>query len=854
MTLEELQVVIDAQTKPFRDELERLNKQMKNTTNSVEKQTTKIRNSFSKVKRVISGLLIGTGLAKLGKEAITIASDIQEVQNVVDTAFGSMKYKVEEFSKTALQQFGLSELTAKRTSSIYMAMSKGMGIAEDAASDMAIAVAGLSGDVASFYNVSQSVADTALQSIWTGETESLKRFGVVMTQANLKQFALNNGLDSNIEKMDQASLTMLRYQYVMSQFGLAQGDFARTSGSWANQVRILQEQWKQLLGIIGSGLVAVLTPVIQTLNKVIGKVIQFAKVLQGVFSQIFGKSGNQQNKQMDQYGASVSNAANAQSGLSNAISNTGKQAEKTAKKMGGLMSFDEINNISSSSGSSADNGSSPGIDIGGINTGIGGMFSEEIDTSNVDKAVNDVMKKLNEFKKFMIAHKNVILPILGAIAGGLGSYLVLRNWDTLIKPISKLTTYMSNLFKVISVGPAGWQALITSMTGISVPAAAVVALIAAISGAFVQLWLTSDEWKAKVIEAWENVKDVLSSVWENVIQPIFNGIVVLAKTVWEGGLKPLWEAWVNLVEVISSAILDLWNFLAPYVEEALEYLGPIFTVAFETLGKVVGTVINTILGIIKSAMERITMVIDLIVSSVANAKDSLAQVLDAIGQIFSGIIDFIAGVFTLDFERAISGIINIFKGLWNGLVGIVKSVWNTILGLFANGGKIFSGVVEGIANVFKNIVNTIIRGINKVIAFPFNKINGLLNSIRNIKIPLIGRPFSGLWGPNPLPVPQIPEFARGGVVDRATLGIFGEAGKEAVLPLENNTGWISKLAADLSLRTGSGVNEDMNDIIILLQELIRLIREKPDPTFEFDGEKVNKSNSVHDYFRKLRTG
>ena len=246
-----------------------------------------------------------------------------------------------------------------------------MGIAEDAASDMAIAVAGLSGDVASFYNVSQSVADTALQSIWTGETESLKRFGVVMTQANLKQFALNNGLDSNIEKMDQASLTMLRYQYVMSQFGLAQGDFARTSGSWANQVRILQEQWKQLLGIIGSGLVAVLTPVIQTPNKVIGKVIQFEGITRS-FSQIFGKSGNQQNKQMDQYGASVSNAANAQSGLSNAISNTGKQAEKTAKKMGGLMSFDEINNISSSSGPSTDDESSPGIDIGGINTGIGG--------------------------------------------------------------------------------------------------------------------------------------------------------------------------------------------------------------------------------------------------------------------------------------------------------------------------------------------------------------------------------------------------------------------------------------------------------------------------------------------------
>ena len=164
-------------------------------TTGFDKGTKAISNGLGSLKSSLTKL--GTAVAaafsvrtifNFGKQAIETASDVQEVQNVVDTAFGDMAYKAEQFAETAIEQFGMSELSAKKTASTFMAMSAGMGMAADAASDMAIAAAGLTGDVASFFNISQEEAATKLKSIWTGETETLKDLGIVMTQANLNAY------------------------------------------------------------------------------------------------------------------------------------------------------------------------------------------------------------------------------------------------------------------------------------------------------------------------------------------------------------------------------------------------------------------------------------------------------------------------------------------------------------------------------------------------------------------------------------------------------------------------------------------------------------------------------------------
>jgi hypothetical protein len=156
---------------------------------------------------------------------------------------------------------------------------------------------------------------------------------------------------------------------------------------------------------------------------------------------------------------------------------------------------------------------------------------------------------------------------------------------------------------------------------------------------------------------------------------------------------------------------------------------------------------------------------------------------------------------------AISKVTNACKQIWSAIKGVFSSVgswfkttftnaWTAVKNVFSTGGKIFNGIKDGIASTFKTIVNGLISGINKVIATPFNSINGMLNTIRGISILGIS-PFKNLWSYNPLKVPQIPKLALGGIVNRPGRGvpaIIGEAGAEAVLPLENNTEWMDMLA------------------------------------------------------------
>ena len=196
-----------------------------------------------------------------------MASDLEEVQNVVDVSFGSMADEVEAFANTAVRSYGMSALTAKRMASTFMAMSNGMDIAQEAGKNMSLQLTALAGDMASFYNVGQDIAQTALNSIFTGETESLKKFGIVLTETNLEAFALSQGIKKSYQAMSQAEKVALRYNYVLNATKNAQGDFARTSGSWANQIRILKEQWTQFLGILGSGLIKILTPMVKEIGR-----------------------------------------------------------------------------------------------------------------------------------------------------------------------------------------------------------------------------------------------------------------------------------------------------------------------------------------------------------------------------------------------------------------------------------------------------------------------------------------------------------------------------------------------------------------------------------------------------------
>lgn len=326
------------------------NKDLRGLANSAQQTAA---NAFKPIGRIIGAALAGGALVKFTKDCLNLGSDLTEVQNVVDTTFGSMSLKADEFAKSALETFGMSEKVTKQYMGTLGAMSKSMGFSTSEAYDMAEAVTGLTGDVASFYNLSSDEAFNKLKSIWTGETETLKSIGVLLTQTNLDQYALNNGFGKTTAKMTEQEKVLLRYQYTLSALSDASGDFAKTQDSWANQTRILSLQFDSLKTTLGQGFVNLFTPILQVINSLLSKLSLLANKFKEFTTLLMGDRGG--GSQTSTVGTIVSDSADATAGLNNVT-----DAAKEAAKATGLLKIDNLNNITTSSSTSSSAGSSTG--------------------------------------------------------------------------------------------------------------------------------------------------------------------------------------------------------------------------------------------------------------------------------------------------------------------------------------------------------------------------------------------------------------------------------------------------------------------------------------------------------------
>lgn len=221
-------------------------------------------------------------LAAAGAAAIKLASDTEEASSKVDVVFGNMSTSVKQFADDALNSYGLAEGTALQMTGTFGAMATSMGLSQQVAASMSIALTGLAADMASFYNVSTEVAQTSLQGVFTGETEALKKFGIVMTQTNLEDFAAQQG--KVYSKMSETEKVMTRYAYVMDATKDAQGDFARTSNGTANSLRVFQESLKELGAAFGEALLPMITPVVQAITRVIQALAKLPAPIQRIIA------------------------------------------------------------------------------------------------------------------------------------------------------------------------------------------------------------------------------------------------------------------------------------------------------------------------------------------------------------------------------------------------------------------------------------------------------------------------------------------------------------------------------------------------------------------------------------------
>ena len=246
-----------------------MEKQLEKTKIGLEEVSEGFQKASSRLNTAGNALTVGltTPLVAAGAAAVNYASDTEEALNKVDVAFGSSAESVKAWSDTTLTSIGLAKGTALDMAALYGDMATSMGFSEEAAADMAKELVNLAGDLASFKNISVDEVNTALKSVFTGETESLKNLGVVMTEVNLENYALSKGLSQTYQSMDQNEKVALRYQYVLDMTKNAQGDFARTTDSTANQIRILQESLKEAAASIGEDLLPIVTPLIQKLGE-----------------------------------------------------------------------------------------------------------------------------------------------------------------------------------------------------------------------------------------------------------------------------------------------------------------------------------------------------------------------------------------------------------------------------------------------------------------------------------------------------------------------------------------------------------------------------------------------------------
>lgn len=428
----------------------------KNIVNSSRHLTTA---SFN-LKTLLQSALIYKGaqnLGRFGKSALELGSDITEVENVVDVAFGNMSKKAYDFADIATEKFGLSELAAKTYAGTMMAMLKSSGVMQRTAAEMSTTLAGLAGDIASFYNISTDDAFEKIRAGIAGQVMPLRQLGVNMTVANLEAYALAQGITKSYNAMSQAEKTILRYNYLLSVTGNQQGDFARTAGTWANQTRLLDLNFRSLKATFGQGLISAILPGVKALNLLLAKLMQVAEAFRRFMYTLMGKKleGSQSGIVNDLSGledvsTGLDGVADAGNNATGGLDNATDSAKKLKKSLS-VLPFDEINKLNEAAANMANNASG-GSGIENLNVPSFGDLDDAINefkNSDIEGEINKWAKKIR--KAFLDEDwERLGLIIADGINKGVQKLYDVINWDNVGPKITKFTDAFTRTFNSLA--------------------------------------------------------------------------------------------------------------------------------------------------------------------------------------------------------------------------------------------------------------------------------------------------------------------------------------------------------------------------------------------------------------------
>ena len=739
------------------------------------------------------GLAFGVAaLVKFGKECINLSSDLAEVDNVVNKSFGSLRGQMDALANESIKTLGMSRLTAYQTGSTFMSMGKSMGVAQQEAADMAIELTKLTGNMSSFYNKSQDLVSIALKSVYTGETETLKQYGIVMTEVNLKQFAMEQGITKAYSAMSQAEKVQLRYNYVMAQTAFIGDDFIDTQNSWANQTRILSEQWKEFMTVIGNGLVTVLTPVIRVLNSIVSALITFANAVGSVMSKLFGIKG-----QTFGVAESAENAAGGYEDMADNASDAGNAATKAGKAAkGALAGFDDLNVLQQKSGSGSDSGSGGG---GGAASEI---VAEDLESTEpiIDMASGWLADFFRPFKDswdtlgwYVVDSWKYALESIKGLAEAIGqSFLEVWTNGTGEQFLKNIYLIIGNIGQIIG-------GLATSLTTAWQTAGVGTAIIQNIFDLMnIVLWTIHEitwataEWAKNldfypILEAirgaleslepvFTKIGDALAWVWTEILLPlgkwliegaipagidvisgafdVFSGVldvvVPLAQMLWDNFLQPVAEWTGGVIVEVLEGVANALSSIGDWISEHSEMLQNIAIIIGSIAAAI--TIVNTAIGIwngIQAIYQVVTgasaAITSVLAAAMAALNIPLILITAAIAAVIAGIVLLINHFGSWD------AVVEAFKGkmaelgafiseVWNSIVAgvtsaldaiwnVIQIIWNGIVVFFTT---IFLAIVA-LFNLYfqliKTIVTTVFTAIKTVVTTIWNGIKTVITTV-----------------------------------------------------------------------------------------------------------------------------
>lgn len=778
-----------------------------------DKQMGGIQNLAKKTGKILASAFAIKELVKFSAECLELGSDLQEVQNVVDVTFPSMNKQVNEFAKNAASSFGLSETMAKKFTGTFGSMAKAFGFAEEDAYGMAKALTGLAGDVASFYNLSQEEAYTKLKSVFTGETESLKDLGVVMTQTALDSFALAKGFGKTTSAMSESEKVALRYAFVQEQLSAASGDFISTSGSWANQVKVLTLQFDSFKASIGQGLINILTPAIQTINLLMAKLVQLGETFKNFTERFFGDAGTSDG---------LENAADSASDMSSGIN----AAEKSAKKLkNALYGFDSLNVMPSEK----DEGVSTSVSAPAIDFDFSGAEKSTEDATKQMGGLFDTLMQQFDFNPLITSFndlKTAMEPIIGPISDSLKWF-----FDNVIVPLSAWTIEdaLPAFFDLLS---GALEVLDPLLVGIQTPLQ----------------WLWDNflqpiaEWTGGVIvTVLGDIGDALSTIgtWMSDNQDLVNTITTAV-----AGFFAAWKVtellgFIQMSGGVVAALKNIWTWLvANTVAKLKDKIETMAIIALYAKDFVVSLAKGTA-ALVKQAAQWVAMTAVKIADKIATIASTVA----------TGAMT--AATWALNAATAVltSPIFLIIAAIAALIAVIVLVVKN-----FDVVKEVATNVFNAIWDVIKKVINAILGGIESLVNGVVNGVNFMIRALNKLKfdvpewVPVIG---GGTFGFNlkELSPVELPRLAQGGYVKANTprLAMIGDNKRygEIVAPEDKMYDISYKAMADVmkmfmsQLASAKGNGQEVIKLVVSgeLAPLIRLLKVELDKESERTGRK-----------------